>query len=66
MLDQLRAQTDSQQLAFTIARALGSEVDPPPSYDDALSRLDELLARPLVTGDDPEQQLREALGLNRG
>jgi hypothetical protein len=65
MLDQLREQTNQQQLAFTIVRALGSEADPPPTYDDAIGRLDELLAAPLVTGDDPQQQLRDALGLNR-
>lgn len=64
LLDQLREQTNMQQLAYTIARSLGSEVDPPPTYDDAIGRLDEMLAQPLAVADDPTQQLREALGLN--
>lgn len=64
MLEQLREQANMQQLSYTIARSLGSEVDPPPTYDDAIARLDELLAAPLAVGDDPDRQLREALGLN--
>lgn len=63
LIEQLREQANLQQLAYTIARSLGSEADPPPPFDEQLSRFDELLAQPVNPGDDPTQQLREVLGL---
>jgi len=63
MLDRLRDQCGQQQLAYTMARAMGAEVDPPPTFDDAIAALDEALAQPLVAVDDPQQELRQVLGL---
>lgn len=63
LLDQLREQSRDAQTHFVIARSNGAEVDPPPSYDQAIERFEELLAAPFVAVDDPQRELREALGL---
>lgn len=64
LLAQLREQSNMQQQSFYLARVMGAEVEPPPTLDEAIARLDEALSAPLHAGDDPNRQLREALGLD--
>lgn len=60
LADEVRA----QQLACTVARASGAEVEQPATYDEAIVRFDAVLSAPFTTGDDPDSELRDALGLN--
>lgn len=64
LLQQLREQSNVLQMSYIVARSNGAEVDPPRSYDEAITELDALLAAPLQGADDPNSELREALGLN--
>lgn len=63
LLDQLREQTQTERLAYVVARSAGAEVDIPPSYDEAIDRFDAMLSAPIEAVDDPQRELREALGL---
>lgn len=59
------ATTQTERLIFATMRAAGAEIDEPPGYDEAIARLDEALSAPFVwADDDPNADVREALGLN--
>lgn len=67
LLRVLRSEVDTQQLAAVLAAAQGAQVEAPPTFAEAQARLDELLSAPLVSlADDPQAQLRDALGLRAG
>lgn len=67
LLRLLRSEVDMQQLAAVLAAAQGAQVEAPPTFAEAQARLDEMLAAPLVgVTDDPQAELRDALGLRAG
>lgn len=61
----LRSQVDLQQLAAVLAASQGGEVEPV-SMDAARERFDAMLAAAPADRDDPDAELREALGLTGG